>query len=95
MTQKTLQRLLQNDSIICNMNEVGQTKRYTTHELIQNFLQIAALPPTRVLQLSCSVGSLLQLDFLAASNTPVDVGGSPTNWQQAASCAQCAAAATH
>ena len=63
------------------MNEVGQTKHYTTHERI-HFLQITALPPSGVLQLFCSVGSLLQLDFLAASDTPVYVGCSPTNWQQ-------------
>ena len=44
---KTLWRRLQNGSIICNMNELGQTKRYTTHELIQNFLQRAALPPRK------------------------------------------------
>ena len=50
----TLQRRLQHDSTIGNINwipiEVGQTKRYTAHERIQNFLQQTALPPAGVLQ---------------------------------------------
>ena len=42
-------RRLQHDSILGNMNwfpiEVGWTKCYIAHELIQNFLQQTALPP--------------------------------------------------
>ena len=79
----TLQRRLQHDSIIGDINwipiEVGRTKRYTAHERIQKFLQQTALPPAGVLQSSCSVGPRLRADFLASSDTPLDVGGRPTN----------------
>ena len=65
----TLQRRLQHDSIIGNINwipiEVGQTTRYTAHERIQKFLQQTALPPAGVLQSSGSVGPRLRVDFLA------------------------------
>ena len=59
--------------------EVGRTKRYTVHERIQKFLQQTALPPAGVLQSSGSVGPRLRADFLASSDTPLDVGGRPTN----------------
>ena len=59
--------------------EVGRTKRYTAHERIQKFLQQTALPPAGVLQSSGSVGPRLRADFLASSDTPLDVGGRPTN----------------
>ena len=79
----TLQRRLQHDSIIGDINwipiEVGRTKRYTAHERIQKFLQQTALPPAGVLQSSSSVGPRLRADFLASSDTPLDVGGRPTN----------------
>ena len=79
----TLQRCLQHDSIIGDINwipiEVGRTKRYTAHERIQKFLQQTALPPAGVLQSSGSVGPRLRADFLASSDTPLDVGGRPTN----------------
>ena len=79
----TLQRRLQHDSIIGDINwipiEVGRTKRYTAHERIPKFLQQTALPPAGVLQSSGSVGPRLRADFLASSDTPLDVGGRPTN----------------
>ena len=78
----TLQRRLQHDSIIGDINwipiEVGRGKRYTADERIQNFLQQTALPPAGFLQSSSSVGPLLRVNLHAPSDTPVDVGGSPT-----------------
>ena len=78
----TLQRRLQHDSIIGDINgipiKVGQGKRYTADERLQNFLQQSALPPAGVLQSSSSVGPLLRVNLHAPSDTPVDVGGSPT-----------------
>ena len=77
----TLQRRLQHDSIIGDINwipiEVGRTKRYTAHERIQKFLQQTALPPAGVLQSSCSVGPRIRVDFLASSDTQLDVAAVP------------------
>ena len=78
----TLRRRLQHNSIVGDINwisiEVGRGKRYTADERIQNFLQQTALPPARVLRSSSSVGPLLRVNLHASSDTPVDVGGSPT-----------------
>ena len=74
----TLQRRLQHDSIIGDINwipiEVGRGKRYTADERIQNFLQQTALPPARVLRSSSSVGPLLRVN-LHAPVTPAEVEG--------------------
>ena len=49
-----------------------------------NFPQQTALPLSGVLQSSSSVSPLLQVDFPAPSDTPVDVGCRPITWLQEA-----------
>ena len=50
----------------------------------ENILQQTALPPAGVLQSSCSLRPHLRVDFLASSDTPVNVGDSPTTQQREA-----------